>query len=174
MGDEGNIHVYYGEVKGKTSAAVGQTVRAAGAGLRVLVFQFLKDNSSSERMVLEKLPGVTCIPGRDKVKFYSQMREAERLDIKNYNKMMLDEIIKLCDSFDILFLDEVLCAISLDALDEDRLLGFLRAKPKRLEVILTGHEVSGKVLEIASYATEMKKRKHPFDAGFGARAGIEY
>mgnify|MGYP001026051704 CR=1 FL=1 len=174
MGDEGKIHVYYGEGKGKTTAAVGQTVRAAGAGLRVLVFQFLKDNSSSERMVLEKLPGVTCIPGRDKVKFYSQMSEAERLDIKNYNKMMLDEIIKLCDSFDILFLDEVLCAISLDALDEDRLLGFLRAKPKRLEVILTGHEVSGKVLEIASYATEMKKRKHPFDAGFGARAGIEY
>lgn len=174
MEDEGKIHVYYGEGKGKTTAAVGQTVRAAGAGLRVLVFQFLKDNSSSERMVLEKLPGVTCIPGRDKVKFYSQMSEAERLDIKNYNKMMLDEIIKLCDSFDILFLDEVLCAISLNALDEDRLLGFLRAKPKRLEVILTGHEVSGKVLEIASYATEMKKRKHPFDAGFGARAGIEY
>ncbi len=174
MEDEGKIHVYYGEGKGKTTAAVGQTVRAAGAGLRVLVFQFLKDNSSSERMVLEKLPGVTCIPGRDKVKFYSQMSEAERLDIKNYNKIMLDEIIKLCDSFDILFLDEVLCAISLDALDEDRLLGFLKAKPKRLEVILTGHEVSGKVLEIASYATEMKKRKHPFDAGFGARAGIEY
>ena len=72
MGDEGKIHVYYGEGKGKTTAAVGQTVRAAGAGLRVLVFQFLKDNSSSERMVLEKLPGVTCIPGRDKVKFYSQ------------------------------------------------------------------------------------------------------
>lgn len=88
--------------------------------------------------------------------------------------MTLDEIVKLCDFFDVVFLDEILCAISLRVLDEDRLLGFLKTKPRRLEVILTGHEVSEKVLEIASYATEMKKRKHPFDAGFGARAGIEY
>ena len=124
----------------------------------MLVFQFLKDNVSSERTVLEKLPGVTCVPGRDKAKFYWEMSETERLEIKNYNKMMLDELIKLCDSFDVLFLDEILCAVSL----------------RGLEVILTGHEVSGKVLEIASYATEMKKRKHPFDAGLEARLGIEY
>ena len=102
------------------------------------------------------------------------MSETERLEIKNYNKMMLDELIKLCDSFDVLFLDEVLCAVSLKVLDEDILLDFLRNKPRGLEVILTGHEVSGKVLEIASYATEMKKRKHPFDAGLEARLGIEY
>lgn len=174
MENDGKIHVYYGQGKGKTTAAVGQTVRAAGAGLKVLVFQFLKDNSSSERVILERLSGVTCIPGRDHVKFYGQMDETERIEINNYNTMMLDEIVKLCDFFDVVFLDEILCAISLKVLDEDRLLGFLRTKPRRLEVILTGHEVSEKVLEIASYATEMKKRKHPFDAGFGARAGIEY
>ena len=53
-------------------------------------------------------------------------------------------------------------------------MGFLRHKPKDLEVILTGHEVTEKLLGIASYATEMKKKKHPFDAGLGARLGIEY
>ena len=174
MENDGKIHVYYGQGKGKTTAAVGQAVRALGAGLKVLVFQFLKDNVSSERTVLEKLPGVTCIPGRDKAKFYWEMSETERMEIKNYNKMMLDELIKLCDSFDVLFLDEILCAVSLKVLDEDILLDFLRNKPRGLEVILTGHEVSGKVLEIASYATEMKKRKHPFDAGLEARLGIEY
>ena len=174
MAKDGMIYIYYGRGKGKTTAAVGQAVRAAGAGLKVLVFQFLKDNSSSERLILERIPNVTCIPGKDKVKFYSRMDEEERRELKAYHMAMLDSIVKLCDSFDILVLDEALCAVMLGALDEDRLLGFLRHKPKTLEIILTGHKASEKMLEIASYATEMKKEKHPFDAGFGARLGIEY
>ena len=63
MTGTGKIHIYYGDGKGKTTAAVGQVVRAAGAGLRVLVFQFLKDNGSNERKILEQLPNVTCLPG---------------------------------------------------------------------------------------------------------------
>ena len=59
----GRIHMYYGDGKGKTTAAVGQAVRAAGAGLQVLFFQFLKDNSSNERKILESVPGITCLPG---------------------------------------------------------------------------------------------------------------
>lgn len=174
MENSGKIHVYYGYGKGKTTAAVGQAVRAAGAGLRVLVFQFLKDNSSSERAMLERLPNITCIPGKDKVTFYRKLGEEEQRALKKYNQDMLDEIVKLCDSFDMLVLDEALCAVMLGALAEDSLLDFLRNKPKGLEIILTGHEVSEKVLGIASYATEMTKRKHPFDAGLRARAGIEY
>ena len=68
MTGTGKIHIYYGDGKGKTTAAVGQVVRAAGAGLRVLVFQFLKDNGSNERKILEQLPNVTCLPGRAPVK----------------------------------------------------------------------------------------------------------
>ena len=84
MADTGKVHVYYGHGKGKTTAAVGQAVRAAGAGLRILFFQFLKDNSSSERMILEKIPGITCVAGKDKVKFYHQMKEEEQIEIKNF------------------------------------------------------------------------------------------
>lgn len=174
MANTGKIHVYYGNGKGKTTAAVGQAVRAAGAGFRVLFFQFLKDNSSSERVILESIPGVTCVNGKEKVKFYRQMNETEQAELRDYHIKKLDDIVKFCDSFDIVILDEALCAVSLGVLDEARLLGFLRHKPKELEVILTGHEVSEKVLEIASYATEMKKEKHPFDAGLRARLGIEY
>ena len=170
----GKIHIYYGRGKGKTTAAVGQAVRAAGAGFRVLFFQFLKSNSSSERLILEKIPNVTCMPGKDRVSFYSQMSGEERSELKKYHLMVLDEIVKVCDSFDILVLDEVLCAMMLGSLDEDRLLDFLRHRPGNLEIILTGHEASEKMLGIASYATEMKKRKHPFDAGIGARLGIEF
>ena len=57
----GRIHMYYGDGKGKTTAAVGQVVRAAGSGLQVLVFQFLKNNDSSERKILEQIPTITCL-----------------------------------------------------------------------------------------------------------------
>lgn len=174
MEQKGKIHVYYGHGKGKTTAAVGQAVRAVGAGLKVLVYQFLKDNSSCERKVLEELSNVTCIPGKEKVKFYKQMNETERGELLAYNMNVMDEIVKLCDSFDMLILDEALCAVTLGALEEERLLSVLRHKPEGLEIILTGREASEKMLEIASYATEMKKRKHPFDKGLKARLGIEY
>lgn len=174
MTGTGRIHVYYGYGKGKTTAAVGQVIRAAGCGLRVLVFQFLKDNSSNERNILETLPNVTCLPGRDKVKFTNQMNGEEKAELRHYNNKALDEIVKFCSPFDILLMDEALCAVQLGLLSEDKLISFLKHKPRGLEIILTGHEVSERMLEAADYATEMKKVKHPFDEGRTAREGIEY
>ena len=82
MTGTGKIHVYYGKGKGKTTAAMGQVLRAAGHGLHVLVFQFLKDNSSGERRILEEIPNITCLPGREQVKFVSQMNREERAELK--------------------------------------------------------------------------------------------
>ena len=73
----GRIHVYYGDGKGKTTAAMGLVLRAAGSGLDVLMFQFLKDNSSSERVILEQIPNVTCLPGKDRVKFVSKTKKQD-------------------------------------------------------------------------------------------------
>ena len=142
MTGTGRIHIYYGHGKGKTTAAVGQVIRAAGGGLKVLVFQFLKDNSSSERSVLEQIPNITCLPGRDKVKFSNQMNVDERTELKHYNTKALDEIVKFCSPFDVLLLDEVLCAVKLNLLSEDKLMCFLEQKPRGMEIIMTGHEVS--------------------------------
>ena len=80
----GRIHVYYGDGKGKTTAAMGLVLRAAGSGLDVLMFQFLKDNSSSERVILEQIPNVTCLPGKDRVKFVSKMNADEKARLKHY------------------------------------------------------------------------------------------
>lgn len=170
----GRIHVYYGDGKGKTSAGIGAVVRAAGNGFKVLVFQFLKDNTSGEREVLEKLPGVTCLPGKDKVKFASRMSGEERAEAERYNSGMLDEIAELCPSFDMLLLDEALCAVKLGLLGEEKLLYFLGHKPRGLEVILTGHGASERLIGIADYVTEIKKKKHPYDTGLAARRGIEF
>ena len=163
----GRIHVYYGDGKGKTTAAMGLVLRAAGSGLDVLMFQFLKDNSSSERIILEQIPNVTCLPGKDRVKFVSKMNADEKARLK-------DEIIKFCGPFDVLVLDEILCAVQLGVLSEEKLVEFLEHKPRGLEIVLTGHVVSDKVLELADYVTEIRKVKHPYDQGITAREGIEY
>lgn len=174
MTGTGKIHIYYGNGKGKTTAAVGQVIRAAGRDLKVLVFQFLKNNSSGERKILEQVPNITCLPSRDRVKFYNQMNGEEKAELKHYNTKALDEIVKFCSPFDVLFLDEILCAVKLNLLNEDKLMSFLQHKPRGLEIIMTGHEVSDRMLELADYATEMVKVKHPYDQGTTAREGIEF
>ncbi len=77
---------------------------------QVLFFQFLKDNSSNERKILESVPGITCLPGRDQVKFVSRMNGDEKAELRHYNNKALDEIVKFCTNFDVLVLDESLCA----------------------------------------------------------------
>ena len=154
----GRIHMYYGDGKGKTTAAVGQAVRAAGAGLQVLFFQFL----------------ITCLPGRDQVKFVSRMNGDEKAELRHYNNKALDEIVKFCTNFDVLVLDESLCAIHLNVLSEEKIRSFLEHKPRGLEIIMTGHEVSQDLLDLADYATMMMKVKHPYDRKVQAREGIEF
>ena len=80
MKGTGLIHIYYGDGKGKTTAAMGQAIRAAGSGLKVLVFQFMKNNTSNERKILEQIPNVTCLPGKRHVKFYNQINREEQAE----------------------------------------------------------------------------------------------
>ncbi len=174
MMDIGRIHIYFGDGKGKTTAAVGQAVRAAGHGFRVLFFQFLKDNSSNERKILEQISNITCLPGREQVKFVSRMNGDEKAELLHYNNKALDEIVKFCSPFDLLVMDEALCAVGLKVLSEEKLISFLQHKPRGLEIVLTGHQVSDRMKEIADYATEMHKIKHPYDLGKLAREGIEF
>mgnify|MGYP002650026463 FL=1 len=174
MMDTGRIHIYFGDGKGKTTAAVGQAVRAAGHGFRVLFFQFLKDNSSNERKILEQISNITCLPGREQVKFVSRMNGDEKAELLHYNNKALDEIVKFCSPFDLLVMDEALCAVGLKVLSEEKLISFLQHKPRGLEIVLAGHQVSDRMKEIADYATEMHKIKHPYDLGKLAREGIEF
>lgn len=169
----GLIHIYYGDGKGKTTAAVGQAVRAAGYGYKVLFYQFLKNNTSSERKSLEQVPNITCIKGCEQVKFSFQMNEEEKKEVRNYNKEQLQNLCQEIENYDVLILDEAVCATGIGLLEEKELIHFLKNKPEKLEVILTGHTVSDTLLDIADYVTEMKKVKHPFDRGVAARAGIE-
>ena len=170
----GLVHIYCGNGKGKTTTGMGLCTRAAGYGYKVLIYQFMKNNKTSERKILEAVPGITCLPGRDQVKFVSRMNGDEKAELRHYNNKALDEIVKFCTNFDVLVLDEALCAIHLNVLSEEKIRSFLEHKPRGLEVILTGHEVSQDMLDLADYATMMMKVKHPYDRKVMAREGIEF
>ena len=169
----GLVHIYYGDGKGKTTCSMGLVMRAAGRGKRILLHQFLKDNRSGERRILEDLPGVTVIPGKEYARFTFQMDGGELMEVRENNDRILSQIVEEAGKYDMIVLDEALYAIDKELLSEDNVIGFLKNKPGSLEVVLTGRNPSERILEAADYASEICKRKHPFDQGISARIGIE-
>ncbi len=171
----GLIHIYCGDGKGKTTTGMGLCARAAGYGLRVLIYQFMKDNSTSERAVLQLSENITIIDGLPQEKFSFQMTEEEKKQRRAYYEEQLRAVTKkaCAENFDVLFLDEAIYTIRAGLLDEALLLDFLRSKPEHLEVILTGQNPGPELIALADYVSEIRKIKHPFDQGIPARKGIE-
>ena len=172
----GLIHIYCGEGKGKTTAAIGLCIRAAGCGYRILIDQYMKDAGSAERSVLQKIPGITVLEVPSKVKFSFQMSEEEKAAAKTENTARLSAAKEAAASgaYDVLLLDEVIYAVNAGLLDEELLLRFLKEKPADLEVILTGQQPGQALLSLADYVSGIHKIKHPYDQGVKARKGIEY
>ncbi len=172
---KGLIHIYHGDGKGKTTCGMGLCCRAAGAGKRVLIYQFMKDGEANERNVLEQIPGITYANERRRVLFSFQMSDAQkREEQERYRSDFLSVISEANgDGYDVLFLDEVLYAIESGLLEERELTEFLDQKPEGLEVILTGRNPSDEVRQRADYISEIRKEKHPYDRGILARDGIE-
>ena len=166
------VHLYYGYGKGKTTAAVGLAVRAAGAGKKVLFFQFLKGNNSSERKIIENLTDV--IPGRDGEKFIFQMSDEEKRESVGYYGEKLDEIFEIAKNYDLIVLDEAADAVEVGFISEKRLTELINKFGNCKEIIITGHNPSKALADCCDYVTEMKKIKHPYDSGTKARRGIEY
>lgn len=173
--DTGLIHIYCGDGKGKTTAAVGLTIRCVGRGGRVVFAQFLKTRETGELAVLQQLDAVTVMRGEGLSKFTFQMTPDELEDTKRRQKALFHDIVEHClrEKPDMLVLDEALPACRLGLLPEDELLSFLRARPDRLEIVLTGREPSERLLALADYVSEICKRRHPYDRGIAARIGIE-
>lgn len=173
---QGFIHIYCGEGKGKTTAAIGLGVRACGSGKRVLMVQFLKGNRSGERKILEQIPGFTLLPGPETVKFTFQMTPEELAEAGRVCEVLLQTAAETAarQDDDLLILDEVFGAISAGVLPAGLVLNLMRTKPERLELVLTGRGPSPEFLELADYVSEIQKIKHPYDRNIPARKGIEF
>lgn len=176
MFKNGLVHVYFGDGQGKTSAAVGLAVRACGGGCRVLFVQFLKNCRSGELTALRSLGGnIETLTPRPCVKFLFDMDEQERMrTAEDQNACFQDVKRKVqCGGYDLLVLDEAMDAVNLGILDRSEFLAFICNRPRNLEVVVTGHEVTEGLQEMVDYVSEIRKVKHPYDKGIKARAGID-
>ena len=177
MPQNGLIHVYYGNGKGKTTAALGLALRAAGYGKNVVIVQFLKGWNCGEHKILQKMSNVTLIRGKTiKNKFVCDMNDEEKQATKELQEKSLKKALDLVDKgqCDLLVLDEAADAQNLGMLDAKSLEEIIYNKPKSLELVVTGRNPDPRLLKQADYATEMIKHKHPFDKGITARKGIEF
>ena len=169
----GLIHIYCGDGKGKTTAAVGLAVRCVGGGGKVLFCQFLKDGESCENFCLKNLENVSVSPCPENIKFTFRMNEEEKRAAAEYYTELFENVCKNAADYDLLILDEVLDAVNVGFLSEKTLEHFIENKPETLEVVLTGRDPNEKLCEKADYITEMKKIKHPYDRGVQARLLID-
>lgn len=170
----GLIHLYCGDGKGKTSAAVGLAVRASGAGKQVVFTQFFKDGSSSEIESLKRLPGIRTIHANTVKGFYHAMTPEQREQAREDYTALFRQVTDAARDADLLILDEIVSACNRGVVPETLVTDFLRCKPQQLEVVLTGRDPSPGLTELADYITEMRKLRHPFDRGIPARKGIEF
>jgi len=173
-GGKGLVQVFTGNGKGKTTAALGTILRAAGHGLRIFIVFFLKgDYTYGEYDSLTKLPNVTLVSfglrrliNRDNV---------DPEDIKQA-KLALETAREaaLNGKYDLVVLDEVNVAIEFGLIELDDVVELVKQKPGKVELILTGRYADDRLIEMADLVTEMVNIKHPFEKGISARKGIEY
>jgi cob(I)alamin adenosyltransferase len=171
---QGLVQVFTGNGKGKTTAALGTVLRAAGHGLRTLVVFFMKgDYSYGEYSTLAQLPNVdiTSFGFRrltDPTNIKPEEIEQARLALKAAREAILS------GNYDLVVLDEVNVALGFNLIELDEVIKLIKDKPPHVELILTGRYADNKLIEMADLVTEMMKVKHPFDKGIKARKGIEY
>ncbi len=174
--EEGLIHIYCGDGKGKTSAAIGLAVRAAGCGLKILFARFLKNEDSGELKILDEIPGIEVLHLERSYGFFWTLSEREKEEVRNTYGALWEKILEMISSgsYDVLVMDEFMAAYHYGLIRREEAHRFLREKPGNLEIVLTGRDPDESLVELADYVSEIHKVKHPFDRGVLARRGIEY
>ena len=180
MRETGLIHVYYGNGKGKTTCGMGLCLRAAGAGSKVLIYQFMKDGRGHERRILESLPNVSCANAVRDISFSFRMSDEEKRKERERYQSELELVFERMrqETWDVLFLDEVLYAISCDLLPESVLTRFLdgifhafgSSRSNRMNVLYT--YLGAMLIEHANTITQNRKRWNQYALDL-SRPGIK-
>lgn len=174
--DNSLMHLYCGNGKGKTTAAVGLCIRAAGTGKRVLFSQFMKGQETGEVGILESVPNITVVRSKKEFPFYQNMTEEEKICLTNIHNEIIENIIESIDKklLDIVVLDELTYPYNWNLINRDLVNNFIGNYKGKVEIIITGRNPDKFMVDLADYITEMKCVRHPFDKGVVAREGIEY
>ena len=176
MSTKGQIHIYTGEGKGKTTAALGLSIRAAGRDRKVLFVQFLKGQDTGEQYLMKKIPQITHLKLANARTFFHALtiEEQEKL-IEETEKEWESLYTKIMSGgFDLVVLDEIMAAMYLGIVSESTVLKLLQEKPIQMEFVLTGRNVPELILKEGNLVTEMRKIRHYYDQGILSREGIEY
>lgn len=168
------IHLYTGEGKGKTTAAIGLAVRAAGSGMPVMFAQFMKGNDTGELHSLRKLENVQIVRSDRNFGFYSSMSDADKQALTGIHNQILDRLLAAARSGEcrMLVLDEITYPVRWGLLDLDKLKALLACE--EVELVCTGRDAAQFLQDAADYITEMRCLRHPFEKGVTARRGVEY
>jgi cob(I)alamin adenosyltransferase len=170
--EKGYVQVYTGNGKGKTTAALGLAIRAAGAGLKVYIGQFLKKGGYSELAALERFSDAITIEQFGTGEYIIGAPKAE--DVEAGKKCL--EVLKqamLSGKYDVVIMEEAGVAEKFGIIDAEDVLDVIRQKPEPVELIITGRGVSQGVMDAADLVTEMKEIRHYYQKGVMARKGIE-
>ena len=170
---KGYIHVYTGDGKGKTTSSLGLAMRAAGAGNRVAMIQFMKGRRYSEIDTAELIPGIEIFQhGRDE---FVSKEDPEQIDIDLARKGFehAREIVN-GGEYDMVILDEINVALDFKLLPIDEVMELIRNRPVHVEMVLTGRNAPAQIMEEADLITEMREVKHFYQQGVEARKGIEF
>lgn len=173
---KGLVQVYTGEGKGKTTAAIGQGIRAAGRGLKVCMIQFLKGSPTGELETIKRLePDFRIFRFEKNRGFFWTLNDDEKKEVKKEVERAFQyakELLSTGDC-DMLILDEIMGVLQNKLLEVKDVCQFIKEKPNDVELILTGRNVPAEIVELADLVTEMKEVKHYYREGIVARKGIE-
>jgi len=170
---EGLIHIYTGEGKGKTTAAVGVALRAKARGYRVLFAQFMKSARGNELDLIEK-HSIKVVQYNEILSPYFHPEAGKEEQAQKINAALKD-LEQSMGEYDLVVLDEFIHLIGTGLLSEEKALRLIRKKPEQVELVLTGRGATDALIEAAHYVTEMKNIKHPLKEGIRkAKEGIEY
>jgi cob(I)alamin adenosyltransferase len=169
---KGYVHIYTGDGKGKTTAALGLAIRAAGAGLQVFLAQFIKGRQYSELKILERLADHISVEQFGLPRFINGKPSVSDIEAARYGLERVKSSM-LSGRFDLIIIDEGNVAVTYDLLSKQDILDLIDMKPEELELVITGRGALPEVIDKADLVIEMKKVKHYYDNGINARVGIE-
>jgi cob(I)alamin adenosyltransferase len=168
----GYIQVYTGNGKGKTTAAIGLAIRAAGAGLKVYMAQFIKMGDYSEIKALKRFSDLITVEQFGLGRFMDGKPLPEDIAAAQKGLKQVKSIMA-SEEYNVIILEEANVAAKYGLIRVQDLVGLMINKPFDLELVITGRYASGRVIEIADLVTEMMPVKHYFERGVPARVGIE-
>lgn len=171
--EKGIVMLFTGDGKGKTTAAVGAAVRAAGHGARVLIIQFMKGRLYGELAAVEKIDNLTIEQhGRDE---FVDPKDPEKIDVELAEKGWARALEAVAsDPPSLLVLDEINVAVSFGLIPLDTVMEFVKNRPEGMDLIMTGRYAHPELIEVADTVTEMREIKHHYNAGVQMRKGIEF